>query len=411
MKPMDYTHELHRSRRARQLLLLLILIFFISIPAFSMDYGGVIGLELNAKDLGEPVYDGKLTIGPWISLPLGDADLYISAGLHAGYDESFAVIPELFRLEYSARFFNSLVVRAGRIPWQDTTQFIAKGVFDGVDFSIDMGSFLLGTTALYTGLLYKNSSYINSSPGDPKNYNAEFSWSDFPGTYFAPPRFLASFYGEFPGIPYMRGQLYTGVLTQFDLSAAPEPYNSTYFLIRHSLVYEDFDLSLAGALELQTSRARGLSPSLAFTINGGYQLPGRLKDRISLGLRYASGEGPDLSAFFPLIREAQGVVLRPLFSGIMLLHANYQVLVKPDLSLEFGTRYFFRTDASTYFDPAIMHDSYALGLEIDGSAMWVPFSDLSIVFGGGFFFPRTGGAMTHYTPIRWAFSLRTLFSF
>ena len=390
---------------------LILLILFLSIPVFSMDYGAVVGLELNIKDLGETDFDGKFTIGPWLSLPLKEADLYISAGIHAGYDDSFAIVPELFRLEYSARFFDSLVLRAGRIPWQDTTQFIVKGVFDGFDFTVDMGVFRIGTSALYTGFLYKDSSYINSSPEDPKDYNLDFSWSDFSGTYFAPPRFLASLYGDFPGFPYMRGQLYAGILAQFDFSDAEEDYNTIYFLLKHTLVYEAFDLSVSGAIELEPTRTRGLRPAMAITIDGGYQLPGMLKDRLSLGLRYASGEGPYMAAFFPLIREAQGTVLRPLFSGIMLINLNYQILLLPNLSLEFGSQYFFRTDASTYNDPAIAHDSYALGLELDASVMWVPFSDLSLVFGGGVFLPQTGSAMAKDTPLRWSLSLKTLFSF
>ena len=386
-------------------------VVFLASPLFAVDYGAVFNGQFTMQGNDETETSGSITLAPWLAMPLGDGDFYLSAGVHADYSDTLIFVPELFRLELSLHLLDSLSLRAGRIPWQDTSHFTAKGNFDGIDLIFDMGTIRFGAAVLYTGLLYKETAEINTSPGDPKDYNIEFDWAEFADSYFAPRRVVTSLYGEFPGWPYERGHVYAGLLAQFDLSDAEEKYHSQYLLLRHSLVYKTLDFVIAGAVQLEHTEYEGLRTAYALSAEAGIQGPGSLSDRFSLGLRWASGDGPHMAAFFPLIREAQGTVLKPHFSGIMVIRANYQALLFPTFSAQLGGRYLLRTDSSTFSDPDLTDDSYLLGAEIDGSLLWIPFSDLSISLAGGIFLPQTGGAMNSDAPVRWTISLGTIFSF
>ena len=280
-----------------------VLIFFTH-PVFAVDFGAVLGGQFSAEAADDTETSGTITLAPWFALPLGEGDFYVSVGVHADYNDTLIVVPELFRLELSLRLLDSLSFRAGRIPWQDTSRFTAKGNFDGIDVVYDMGTIRFGGAALYTGLLYKKTTEINNSPGDPKDYNIDFDWEEFSDSYFAPRRIITSLYGEFPGWPYERGHLYIGLLAQFDLSDAQETYHSQYLLVRHSLAYRIWDFTISGAVQLENTDAEGLRSAYALSAEAGVQLPGSFSDRLSLGLRWASGDGPHMAAFFPIIREA-----------------------------------------------------------------------------------------------------------
>ncbi|MCL2881088.1 MAG: hypothetical protein FWF29_12665, partial [Treponema sp.] len=252
---------------------------------------------------------------------------------------------------------------------------------------------------------------INPSPTDTKNYNRAFNWADFANTYAAPPRVLAALYGEFPGIPDGRGHLYAGLLAQFDLSNAQERFNTQYLLLRHSLSYKSLDLNLAGAIELENTKAKGIAGAYAVSLEGGLLLPAALRSRLSLTLNWASGEGPDAAAYFPIVREAQGMVFQPQFSGMMTIRAQYEARFFQSLSGNLGARYFIRTDTSSYVDPDLTDSSYFIGAELYAGLLWIPFSDLSFFLNGGAFLPKTGSAMTSDAPVRWLVNLGTTFSF
>ena len=289
------------------------------------------------------------------------------------------------------------------VTLQDTA-FLVMNAFDikgGIMYSRFRNPRYAYREMIYRKLIQgrADSAKINLSPGDTKEYRADFTWSDFSNTYFAPRRVVASLYGEFPGFLYEQGHFYAGLLAQFDLSGATERFHTQYLLVRYTFVYKAFDFSLAGAAELENTRGRGFKPAFAASLEGGMQLPTALKDRVSLGIRWASGEGPNTAAFFPVIREAQGIVLKPHFSGVMVLRANYRALFLPSLSAEIGGRYFFRTDSYSFADPDLTGDSYLLGWEIDGSVLWVPYSDLSVSLAGGIFLPQTGTAMRSGAPV------------
>jgi hypothetical protein len=389
---------------------ILSILLFVSLTIVYADFGAVLSEGFLVEHNDETDFASKTTLAPWLSLPMGMFDFYASMGLSANYEDKWTFIPELQRLELSYRTHATFGIKLGRIPWLDPSLFTAKGYFDGVDAYMNLGRIRLGVAALYTGLLYKSKASINISPGDPVDYSKDLDWGNFGKTYFAPRRFFTSLYGEFPGIPTGRSNVYAGLLAQFDLSDAEEAFHTQYLLFRYVLGYKRFDVTAAGAMELEHTQANGFRTAYAFTMDAGMQT-GFIRDRLSLGLRWASGEGSNNGAFFPLIREGQGVVLKTVFSGIMIIRANYQARLMPTLAASLGARYFIRTDTETFYDPYLENDSKPLGAEADASLHWNPFSDLSFSFAGGVFLPKTGNAFASDAPVRWSIILKTIFSF
>ncbi|MDR2210901.1 MAG: hypothetical protein LBO65_05450 [Spirochaetaceae bacterium] len=395
--------------------LFVIMILFAAVPGiFALDYGVLVREEFEAEAPGgETDLSSKTTAAPWFSLPLGSrGDLSFSAGISADWrQETTQYIPELFRLELSLRPLSPLAIRAGRISYEDPSLFTAKGYFDGVSAAADIGSVRLSGGLYYTGLLHRDRANVKASPGDPVNYEAELDYGDFSGTYFAPRRFLGALQSEFPGFITPRGTLHAGVLAQFDFSDAPDKVNSQYLLFRYVVNPPGgFDISLAGAVEL-IEIAGDTSGAFASSLEAGWAPPTALSDRVSAGFRWASGTGSSTAAYFPVVSEAQGHILKPDFSGIMTLRGGYQARFLPSLSAELGMGYFLRTDSSAFSSPDLEGDSYFLGGEVFASALWVPLADISLTLGGGAFFPQTGAAFRDGAPVRWLFSLGTIFSF
>ena len=397
-----------------KLIVFIVVVFFFSMQNAFADFGVVLSEGFLAEHNEETDIANKLTLAPWLSLPLGNTDFYLSAGLSANYEEKLFFVPELFRAELSYRTsignFLGFGLRLGRIKWQDLTRFTAIGTFDGAEVFTELGSISLGASVLYTGLQYKNTANINISPGDPKDYGATLDWKDFANTYFAPRRLLTSLYGDFPGFPSGRGNIQAGLMAQFDFSDAEEAFHTQYLLLRYTFYYKSIDLAAAGAMELENTDADGFRAAYAFSAEGGWQT-GLLVDRLSLGLRWASGDGSASAPFFPVIREAQGIAFKPVFSGMMVIRANYQARLLPSFSAQLGGRYFIRTDSTSYIDPYIEHDSHLLGAEVDATLLWLTFSDLSFSMSGGIFFPKTGSAMADNAPLRWAVNIGAIFSF
>jgi hypothetical protein len=405
----------------KRILLFSLLIVHFSLPiAFAADYGMVINGEAEAVGADETDASGTVILAPWISVPFSKGQFYFSPGLYVGFEPERSsaetiIAPELLRLEFSYKPSSLFSFRVGRFNWQDPSHLTAKGRFDGADLLFNVGTIRLGVSALYTGFLFKETAEINASPTDTTDYTAIFDWGNFADTYFAPRRLMAALYGEFPGFPSNRGHLYAGLLAQFDLSEADERFHTQYLLLRHTLVFGAFDIAVAGALQLENTKAEGVRPAFAATLEGGWQLPTAITDRLSLGLSYASGDAsgtnPGTAAFFPIVREAQSFVLEPCLSGIMFITANYHARLLPSLSADLTGRYFIRTDSTSFISPYLKDDSYPLGAELDAGLLWVPLSDLSFSLKGGVFLPKTGTAWADNAPVLWRITLATIFSF
>jgi len=402
---------MRNEKRIKSLSLILLFCVFTLSGLYAADYGAFIQGEFEALGAEETTASGSVIVAPWISVPFGGSELYVSAGLNTSIADDAYFAPELFRLEFSYQSSSLLSFRIGRFNWQDLSGFVAKGRFDGAELLFNLGKIRLGVNGLFTGFLFKDTAEINVSPTDTKDYNENFDWSDFVNTYFAPRRLMASLYGEFPGFPLGRGQFFAGLMAQFDLSDAEEAYHTQYLLLRHTLVYRTLDLDVAGAAELENTDADGIKPGFVFSIEGGWQLPTAIRDRLSLGVTWASGEDSTKAAFFPVTREAQSFVLKPSLSGMMILRLNYAALLLPSLSAELGGSYFIRTDSTSYAAEYLKDDSYPLGLELDAGMNWVPLSDLSFSLKGGVFLPKTGTAWTDDAPVLWRVTVGTVFSF
>ena len=398
-------------------LLALAAVLMFAPPLHAADFGALVNGQFEAKDGSQPSggdtkTTGALVIAPWVTVPVGEGDFYLSAGVNMSFEDKTVVAPELFRLEYSSDPASLVSLRLGRINWQDPSRLVAKGFFDGADVAFNLGRVKLGVMGLYTGFQYRETAEINISPTDTtgKKYDgATFEWDDF-DSYFAPRRVLAGIYGEFPGFPAGRGHLYAGLLAQFDLSDADEAFHTQYLLLRHTLAYKAFDLTVAGAAELENTEEEGIKAAFAFSLEGGVQLSGAIRDRLSLGVSWASGEG-DTAAFFPIVREVQGHALQPYFSGLMVLKAKYEARLLPSLSADIGGRYYIRNDATSFKDPYLEDESYPLGLELGAGLLWAPLSDLSFSLRGGVFLPKTGTAWADDTPVRWIVTAGTIISF
>jgi hypothetical protein len=195
-----------------------------------------------------------------------------------------------------------------------------------------------------------------------------------------------------------------------DFSEADIKLHSQYLLLRYNLALRGgLDFALTGSAEMEESGDK-LSFAAAGSFDAGWLLPGKLPSRISLGCRWASGEG-ETAAYFPIIEESQGSVLKPYFSGLMVIRAGCDARLASPLSVSLDVRYFLRTDRITFIDPDISGDSYVLGGELSGSVLWVPLSDLSFSLSGGAFVPQTGTAFRSDAPVRWFAALGTIFSF
>jgi hypothetical protein len=388
-------------------------VFFALVFPFTLaaDYGVIVSEQFDAGVADETVTASKTILAPWISLPLGNrSSLSVSAGGSVYHREGETdLLPELFRLEATLRPVSALTVRAGRIEYRDPTLFTAKGRFDGMELSWDPGLLRLSLGAYYTGFLYRNTANISVTPEDPVDYSAELDYGDFADTYFAPRRVLGSLHVEYPGFILKRGTLYAGLLSQYDLSDAPERLHTQYLLARYVFSLPGgFDVKAAGAASLRTLETT--EAAFAGELEAGCMLPGSLVNRLALGVRWASGEGPSTAAYFPVIKEAQGKALKPDFSGLMVLSGTYGVRFLSSLSAELWARYFLRTDSSTFADPYLAGKSRLLGLEMSGSLLWAPFSDISLSLGGGLFLPRTGKALGDDAPVYRQMTLGAIFS-
>ena len=395
----------------KRVFLLAVLIAAFSLTFVFADYGAFVQGEFDTVGKDDTGISGSIVFAPWLSLPFGKSELSVSAGLHTHISDNTYAAPDLLQLEFSSSISPLFSFRLGRFNWQDSSGFVAGGRFDGAELFFSPGNIRIGINALYTGLLFKDTADISISPTGTNIYDTPFDWKDFTGTYAAPRRLMASVHGEFPGFPQGRGQLYAGILAQFDFTDASEKLNTQYLLLRHVMVIKAFDLDLAVATELENTETKNVRPAFAYSLEAGLQPPASFNNRISLGMSWASGKGDYTAAFFPVTLKAQSFVLEPGFSGMMIIRMNYQARILPSLSANLGAFYFIRTDSSSFTAAHLEPNSYPLGMELAAGAKWIPLSDLSFSLNGGVFLPQTGTAWAADAPVLWRITLGAIFSF
>jgi hypothetical protein len=383
-----------------------------------------LGFLLNQKPLLEGTggdlsfsYNGGLV--SWFQTPLGDkADLYLSAGVLAEYDEEYIhkwkVFPEIYRFQATIRPAGSLSLTIGRLQFSDPTAYVAQGLFDGISGAFNAGGTGLTLGGFYTGLLYKKTANITISQADLKDYNTELSVQK-PSTYFAPRRAVAAVNWNIPGLFVPRGDFTAGGLFQFDFTYADITLHSQYLSLAYVLpLANQFTLGAGGAFEVM--EVSGRSTALGFAVNADFawMLPTKVQDKLALGIKWASGEVNDtIRAFTPVSTVSMGHVLKPKLSGLMLIEADYAARLHQTLSAEFFATYFLRTDDLTFADKDLkaLSSSYLLGGEIYGGLTWVPVSDISLTAGAGAFFPQLGRAFVSDAKIKWLISMGLMIAF
>ena len=395
----------------KRILLFTVVLAIITLAGLdALDYGGLLITDLEAEGRGDNYIKGDIIFAPWLSAVFPKSELYFAAGINATVSKESYLAPEIFRLEYSHRLNQIFSFRVGRFSWIDPSRITAQGRFDGAEVIFSIGQARLGVNCLYTGLLLKDTAEINVSPTDSKNYSRKFTWSDFADTYFAPRRILTALYGEFPGFPKGRSQIYAGLMAQFDVSGADEAFHTQYLLGRYVFTYKALDLDAALAFELENTKSEGVKPALALSFEAGWLLPGKLRDRLALGFVWASGKGAT-GAFFPVSTTPAGFVLKPKLSAVMDIRLDYHVHLIKSLSVDFEAHYFWRTDAVSFSAPFITNSNYSLGMEINAGALWVPVSDLAVTLNAGLFIPQTGNAWSGDAKVFWRMILGATFSF
>jgi hypothetical protein len=392
--------------------------------AFPQDYGLTLR-SLPVLFQGEPEaqFEYTGTAAPWFAVPLGEqGDLYLSGGISAVYsDEEWRPAPEPYRFAIAWRFSSGLRLEAGRFPYRDPFNLAMNGLFDGLALDIDLGKTRFAGGAFYTGLLYKKTAHIVMSPGDYAAYYDRDS-------YFASRRLVFSLGWEIPALFDADAKLNVDLIGQFDVNDPDESpdesvdqldgearLHSQYALAGFTLPFFNYFNAELGVLAGMIEEGEGV-PGFCFAASANLVAlpPGRMNDRLSLGMALSSGvRDGTVKAFRPINTIAQGKALRPNLSGLALVEVEYVARLHNSLSAELSGAYFFRTDSHTYSDPEIDAASLSplLGGEVYGGLNWAPVSDIVFTLGGGAFFPRSGKAFVTDAAPRWRVSLETILSF
>jgi hypothetical protein len=388
-----------------------------ALPLSALDYGltlrqslGLAGGEPDALELN---YTPGL--GPWLSDSSGETlDIYLSAmvDMRYRYDEltgegDWQPVPELGHSSLRLRPGAGIGLELGRVRYSDPNGLIVAGLFDGLTGSLNLGNSRLSLGALYSGLLYRETAKIFMSEGDT-------AW-DYPAgdlVYsFAGRRLIAALGWETPSLFGSSQGLALNFLTQFDLNGAEESLDSRYLSFKFTfsplpLVYGRLGGAL-GFTERREAGERAGETSLALDAGLDWALPGRLEDALSFRLLWASGSW--LGTFRSVTLLSPSNLLSAGMGGLGALRTAYTARVKENLSLTLDGRYLFREDTEI-IDTLPLTGGRALGAELYGSLVWVPLSDISVVWGGGAFFPGLGDAVQKDAAPRWKTMLTLVFS-
>jgi hypothetical protein len=364
-------------------------------------------------------------LGPWLSsYSRENLDLYLSGFLNMKYEydgqsgeAGWRLIPELGRFSLITRPLGGLRLEIGRLRYSDPNSLILSGLLDGFSGALDIGHSRLSLGAFYTGLLYRDTAKIFMTAADS-------SWNDVLGTRLpalAGRRFVAALGWELPSLFESPHSLVVNALAQMDLNGAEETLHSQYLSFRLLVsplpsLYAAFGGAL-GLAEYQADPGAGgpgTGLSLALNFNLDWDIPGGPRDALSFGLAWGSGGLRDsvLGPYRPVTLFSSSNILSAGLAGLTALRLGYTVRLRGNFSLGLDSRYLIRGNLDSLDTLALSEDrgKRALGGEFYGSLIWVPLSDLSLVFGGGVFIPAMGSAVTGDAPPRWKTSLTLAFS-
>jgi hypothetical protein len=377
----------------------------------SQDFGLLLGQKVlfsnEEQGTGTQEYTGALM--PWFAAPLGNrADVYVSGGISALYaDEAWKPLPELYRFEFIWNPAPDLRLELGRVPFGESLAAVMTGLFDGASAAINLGGGRLHAGLFYTGLLYKKTAHIYMNTQDRNKYYDDDS-------YFASRRLVAGFNWEKTSVFDTESSLALSGIGQFDLNDTDARIHSQCLEFVFTLPL-GISFNLVSGAVLEVAEATGDDPYAAFALSAELQwlLPGALSDVLSFTGRFSSGAWSDgVGAFIPLTAQAQGKVLRPMFSGIAWIEAAYSARLHPAFATTLSAAYFFRTDKTTYTAPDMDAQSLSplLGGELYGSLSWAPFSDVLLSLGGGVFLPQTGKVFSDNAELQYNVELTAVIS-
>ena len=312
-------------------------------------------------------------------------------------NDEFDYIPKLLRTEFTGNF-GALGIKAGRFGYSAPLNFIAEGLFDGIQFthSSPAGRFSLG--AWYTGFLYKDDANIGMTEEDRSLNNVNLDFENFFETYFAPRRLFASIDWEHPSVADIL-RLRFSISGQTDLTDNKQQFHSQYITLKagipaNKLFFEAggcFGMAQAGVpAEDGMADTFDFNQSFAGELGISWILPTKFNSRLSFTGRCASGKGGGMSAFVPLTTKHYRQVFQADMTALTVLTLDYSARLAETLGVTFTASYFIRNDTETFNTFSIESDDNAgnfLGPEIFARFVWSPFSDLQINLGGGAFIP------------------------
>ena len=391
---------------------LFIMCLLLPVSLAAADFGLVLDQSASAAGIEETAFEYEAVLIPRLVCMFGDSgELYISAGLTAGYNEDGYIVPELLRTEFSWRFGEAKIT-AGRMQYAAPFAYVAEGLFDGVQFVYDspVGTFNAG--AWYTGLLYKKKANITVTAEDTQNYYADVEYDNFADTYFASRRMVAAVGWEHPSLAELVNAR-LAFAAQTDLNDRSDFLHSQYFMAKIGIPAGQFMVELGGALELEeTGGNSGIG--LAGELGIFWTLPVSLVSRLSFTGYFSSGRAADssLAAFSPITDKSCGDILEAKPSGISALSLDYTARLHNTLSAGLSLSYFIRSDLETYSGYPVdvqSGDEYFLGNEFFARCIWSPVSDLQINLGGGIFLPAMGNVAPDGQP-QWRVGLAAILS-
>ena len=399
-------------------ILMAALTVFAAAPAAAFDLGFFLdqsaALDLPKESAGGFSYAGAAV--PWFSMPLPPVNggLYVSAAWNLTLErEEWSAAPELLRTELTLRPAGGLVLRAGRLPWEDPLGFIAGGLFDGAAFTAAQGEGEWSAALFYTGLLYKRAANITITEAEEAAWAEPLDGSR-PRSYFASRRLLAALGWEHPGIAELLS-LRTALILQCDLRPAADlaggpRFHSGYLAASAYLPLGDMWSASAGAvleaaLSSKTAEGGALENGVALAGEAALSFfpPTDFPDRVTLLGRFSSGSAGPFAAFVPVTTEPQGRILRAKLSGLSMIRASWEARLHRSFTLT--------AEASSFMSAAESGGNgegvRVLGTEFFAEALWSPLSDLQLRLGGGAFAPALGNASPG-DPLRWRVKLDLL---
>jgi hypothetical protein len=351
--------------------------FLIGGIAFSIDFGLVLGEEIEAEN---DYFKTDTSFTPWFSWKNDNGiSVYVSGILSLRYEMfggagEFNFIPEVAYTAFKYQTQN-ITLEAGRVGYTDAMEFTADGLFDGVKFNMEMPAFALTAGVFYTGLLYKETAKIIMTDDDFISY--------YDTNYLASSRLLAAVRGDIPLTEQL--SLSAEILAQFDLNFKDQALHSQYIEILAEYYIKSMMRLTGGVLaQMMQNNNSDFGGAFGFLVNFKMDLPSSINHWLGFTFKLTTGAVNDIfTSYKPLNSIPQGEVFQQELAGLASFSLDYSIRILPSLYAEAALHYFIRT----YDVPG---EGNAYGGELWVKAAWQPFEDIRGTLGFGLFIPGMG---------------------